>query len=245
MAYVFHLGDFDGPLDLLLHLVNRAQIQIEDIFVSEITEQYMAYMRQLDDLDMDTASEFLAMAANLLYIKSRSLLPRKPAETVEEEENPEAELIRQLTEYKKYKEAGENLRALEETYKNVFFKLPEEWITKERPVELQNMSIDTLIEAFAAVMSQAQDIDRPNVLSDKIDSDVYTIENRMQYLRKILRENGQVTFHELFEGRYERAAVVTTFLALLELLKAGRLQVAQDNAFSEIYIRAIAKPVKA
>ncbi len=124
MAYYVHLQQFDGPMDLLLYLVEKYELDIQDIFVSEITGQYLEYMNEIDTLDMDKASEFLAMAATLIYIKSRHLLPRTPQEETEEAEDEETKLIRQLREYKLFKEAGEELRTLEARAKNVFTRLP-------------------------------------------------------------------------------------------------------------------------
>ena len=127
MAYRVHIRQFDGPLDLLLHLIGRAEIDIADIFVSEITQQYLSYMDQLDEVDMDTASDFLAMAATLLYIKSRHLLPRPPREEAEDaQEDPEQALIRQLREYKAFKEAGGELQALLQSARDSFTRLPED-----------------------------------------------------------------------------------------------------------------------
>ena len=133
MAYQVHLKQFDGPLDLLLHLIEQAEVDIKDIFISEITTQYLAYMAQVDELDMDTASEFLTMAATLVYIKSRSLLPRPPKEE-EEGEDPAETLIRQLREYKAIKLAGQRLQELEQAARGMYTKLPEEFLLPPQEV---------------------------------------------------------------------------------------------------------------
>ena len=119
MAYEVHLNRFEGPLDLLLHLIEQAKVDIKDIFISEITAQYLALMDEVEELDMDTASEFLTMAATLVYIKSRSLLPRPPREEAQDEEDPEEALVRQLREYKAFKEAGAKLEILQQENANL------------------------------------------------------------------------------------------------------------------------------
>ena len=145
MAYRVHIRQFDGPLDLLLHLIGRAEIDIADIFVSEITQQYLSYMDQLDEVDMDTASDFLAMAATLLYIKSRHLLPRPPREEAEDaQEDPEQALIRQLREYKAFKEAGGELQALLQSARDSFTRLPEDVPLPPPRVELTGAMQDGL-----------------------------------------------------------------------------------------------------
>ena len=153
MAYVVQLQDFEGPLDLLLHLISRAKVRIEDIFVSEITEQYLASIEDLSGLDMDTASEFLQMAATLLEIKSRALLPKPPK--TEEEEDPEAVLMRRLEEYRRIKEAGKALRIYEAEASDMVARIPLEMVTETR-IELNQMSLQALQEAFLRVLLRAE-----------------------------------------------------------------------------------------
>ena len=136
MAYEVNLKEFQGPLDLLLHLIEQAEVDIKDIFISEITAQYLEYMGQIDTLDMDTASEFLTMAATLVYIKSRSLLPKPPKENTEEEDPADA-LIRQLREYRAAKETGEKLRSLLDGARGIYAKLPEEFALPPQTSHLQ------------------------------------------------------------------------------------------------------------
>lgn len=131
--YYVSLKQFEGPLDLLLHLITRAKVDIKDIFVSEITEQYLASMGSVDELDMDTASEFLTMAATLLEIKSRALLPRPPEPAEDGEETPEQTLIRRLEEYKLYKESAGRMKEFEQAAMQVFSKLPEEYPLPPQP----------------------------------------------------------------------------------------------------------------
>ena len=138
--YVVSLKQFDGPLDLLLSLVQHAKIDIQDIFVSQITEQYLESMAGVDELDMDSASEFLAMAATLMEIKSRALLPAPPEPEEEGEETPEQALIRQLTEYKAFKELSQDMRKLEDEARSLISKLPEEYPLPPPPVEQRRPS---------------------------------------------------------------------------------------------------------
>jgi len=140
---------------LLLHLIEKAEVDIKDIFISEITAQYLEYMKGLDELEADAASEFAAMAATLLLIKSRSLLP-KPAPVDEEEEDPETVLLRQLQEYKLYKEAGQRLNELKEAADHVYAKLPEEFPLPPKTIELDGATLDQLYDAFVSMMFKVQ-----------------------------------------------------------------------------------------
>ncbi|MGI6150759.1 MAG: segregation and condensation protein A, partial [Christensenellales bacterium] len=144
--YTVSLARFEGPLDLLLHLIEKAEVDIKDIFVSEITSQYLEYMKGLDELEPDAASEFVAMAATLLLIKSRTLLP-KPEPVMQEEEDPETVLLRQIREYKLFKEASEELSALKADADRLFFRLPEEFPQQPPRVDLDGVSADALYEA--------------------------------------------------------------------------------------------------
>ena len=161
MAVYISLRQFEGPLDLLLHLITKAKIDIKDIFVSEITEQYLDSMRGLDELDMDTASEFLTMAATLLEIKSRALLPRPPAEPEDGEETPEQALIRRLEEYKLYKESAGRMKEFEQAAMQVFSKLPEEYPLPPQPVELTGLSMDALVRALERIIARQTQVDEP------------------------------------------------------------------------------------
>ena len=156
MPYTVQLQQFEGPLDLLLHLIEEAELDVKDIFVSEITAQYLSYMDQLDELDMDTASEFLTMAATLLYIKSRQLLPRPPKED-EAEEDPETLLIRQLRDYKAFKEASEQLKTLFEDAKNSHTRLPEDIPLPPKEVALDGATMDGLFAAFLEMLARKKD----------------------------------------------------------------------------------------
>ena len=232
MAYVVQLKDFEGPLDLLLHLIGRAKVRIEDIFVSEITEQYLASVQDLSGLDMDAASEFLQMAATLMEIKSRALLPKPPKD---EEEDPKEELLRRLEEYRQIKEASKALRIYEAEAAEMVARLPMEIVTDAR-VELGSLSLRALQEALLRVLLRAERNETAPPAPRQIPRDDFTIgECMLRVLHRVL-VYGQVEFSELFPVDATRAEIVTTFLALLELLKANRVTLRQEEIYAPIVI---------
>ena len=156
MPYIVSLKQFDGPLDLLLTLITSAKLDIQDIFVSEITEQYLESMKLVDELDMDSASEFLQMAATLLEIKSRAMLPKPPKPEEEGALSPEEELIRQLTEYKQFKEISARMHQLEEEARALLTKLPEEYPLPPPNIEITGLTLEKLAKAFRRVLDRAE-----------------------------------------------------------------------------------------
>jgi len=237
MAYVVSLKQFDGPLDLLLTLISRARIDIRDIFVSEITEQYLEYMAGVDELDMDSASEFLQMAAMLVEIKSRALLPVPPAPEDPDAETPEQALIRQLTEYKAFKETCEDLKRLEEAARLMLNKLPEEYPLPPPEYELTGLTLEGLTRAFLRVLSRARDgSEAPQ--QREIRRDSYTVQSCMARIQLRLRE-GPVSFETLFDDEPCRAEIVGLFMGVLELLRLNRVHVRQRGVFGEIIISPV------
>ena len=235
MAYVVSLKQFEGPLDLLLHLITRAKVDIKDIFVSEITEQYLASLEGIDELDMDVASEFLTMAATLLEIKSRALLPRPPKPEEEGEESPEQALIRRLEEYKLYKESAGRMKEFELAAMQVFSKLPEEYPLPPQPVELTGLSLDGLVRALERIIArQTQEAD-PGRVFRSITRDKLTIEQCTYNLTARLKK-GTVLFTDMLSDDVTRDEIVSYFMAMLELLKMGRLHAQQEKAFDDILI---------
>ena len=238
MPYVVSLKQFDGPLDLLLTLISRAKIDICDIFVSELTEQYLEYMAGVDELDMDSASEFLQMAATLVEIKSRALLPVPPQPEDPDAETPEQALIRQLTEYKAFKETCEDLKRLEQAAKLMLNKLPEEYPLPPPEYELTGLTLEGLTRAFLRVLSRVKDdSDVPRMREIRRDS--YTVQSCMARIQAQLRQ-GDIAFEELFDDEPCRAEIVGLFMGMLELLKLNRVRVYQRGVFGEI----ILSPVK-
>ncbi len=235
MEMNFRLKDFDGPLDLLLTLVGKAQIDIREIFVSDITDQYLEIVRGAEDLNMDEASDFLVMAATLVEIKSRAMLPRAP-EPEEGEEDPETELIRRLEEYKRYKESAEELRDFEEAAKHVFTKLPEEYPLPPPEYELTGLTLEGLTRAFLRVLSRAKSDSEPR--QREIRRDSYTVQNCMQRIQARLRQ-GDAFFEELFGEEPCRAEIVGLFMGMLELLRLNRVRVRQRDVFGEIILSPV------
>lgn len=238
MELTFRLKDFDGPLDLLLTLVNKAQIDIREIFVSEITDQYLAIVRAAPDLDMDEASDFLVMAATLIEIKSRSMLPRPPVQE-EGEEDPEAELIRRLEEYRRFKESAEGLRVFEEAARHVFTRLPEEFPLPPQETELTNLTLEALTEAFRRLLERRSDAEEEltnHYAPRDIRRDVHTVRECMLDLLRLIRKKKEIHFEEAFSAAPTREEVVTFFLAMLELLRLGRMHVHQQGPEGDILL---------
>ena len=237
MAYVVSLRQFDGPLDLLLTLISKAKIDICDIFVSEITEQYLEFMAGVDELDMDSASEFLQMAATLIEIKSRALLPVPPKEPEEGEETPEEALIRQLTEYKAYKELSQDMKALEEAARQMLSKLPEEYPLPPPEFELTGLTMDALTHALARVLARLERSEEAP-RTREVRSDTHTVQSCMHEIQKRLRKGVSIPFESLFDDDPCREQIVSLFMAMLELLKLNRLNIRQTANFGEILLSA-------
>ena len=233
MALTLHLKDFDGPLDLLLFLIGKAKIDIRDIFVSQVTDQYIQSVQNAPDLDMDDASAFIAMAATLLEIKSRSLLPKpKP----EEEEDPEQALIRQLEEYQRFRQLAEDMRGFEKAAAQMYQKLPEEYPLPPPTLELTGLSLDGLLAAFAKVMARAgEEPEEIAPAARRILRDAYTVPRCSAYILRRLKK-GPVRFEALFSASPGRDEIVTLFLAVLELLRLGRASVRQEGIFGDILL---------
>lgn len=231
-SYHVVLSNYDGPLDLLLDLVKREKINIEDIFISNITEQYLTAMEQLGELDMEQASDFIVMAATLLEIKSRRLLPKPEEPAVVEEDDPETELINRLEEYKLYKEAAEKMR--EQELLNMHFRAPDESVGQPRLV-LKDMTTNGLMNALKKMfdkLGERQQLMRVK----KIDRDPFTVEEKKAFIRQRFTLVESCTFDELFDEDYTVGEVVTTFSALLDLVKDQEVGVKQEGIFDTITI---------
>jgi len=230
---VIKLDQFEGPLDLLLHLIKEAKINIQDIFISEITEQYLALMEDIDELDIEKASDFIDMAATLLEIKSKKLLPKPQIVEDVDEEDPEVRLIRQIEEYKLFKEASEKLKVIEDVGR--FYKKPDESAGDFRYVLSENLDLESLISAFTKLMhkvSAKAEVPVPR----KIEKDRFTVAQKIAQIKDTILEKSNFKFSELFDSDYSKSEVINTFLAVLELLKGGLIKVVQDNSFDDIQI---------
>ena len=236
MPLTLHLGQFEGPLDMLLFLIGKAKIDIKDMFVSQVTDQYIQSVQNAPDLDMDDASAFINMAATLLEIKSRSLLPKPKLE--EGEEDPEQALIRQLEEYQRFKEIAQNMQGFEKAAALMFEKLPEEYPLPPPTLELKNLTMEGLLAAFARVMARVKEEDEePIQTARRIVRDEFTVPRCSAHILKRLKK-GPVKFDELFSPNPSRDEVVTLFLALLELLRLGRVSAEQDGIFGDMVLEA-------
>ncbi len=229
----FKLDQFEGPLDLLYHLIKVAKIDIRDIFISQITEQYLAMMKDIDSIDMEKAADFILMAATLLEIKSNKLLPKPEVETEEEEEDPEEKLYRQLEEYKLFKEASEKIHELEDVDK--FYKAPDKSAGDYRYVLPDKLSVDSLINAFTSLMHRVS-VKAEEITERKIEKDRFTVAEKIAQIKDSLLIKSRFKFSELFEADYSKSEIINTFLALLELLKNQLIRVEQSEIYSDIDI---------
>ena len=238
MPYIVSLKQFDGPLDLLLTLISNAKIDIHDIFVSEITEQYLETMKLVDELDMDSASEFLQMAATLLEIKSRAMLPKPPKPEDPDALTPEEALIKQLEEYRQFKEVSARMHELEQQARDLLTKLPEEYPLPPPNIEITGLTLEKLIKAYRRVLERAARAEADDrMASREIRRDAHTVASCMARISHRVRR-GRCSFSELFDAEFTRHEVVTMFLALLELIKLNRIHVSQENAYDDIYLSA-------
>ena len=237
MQYELNITNFQGPLDLLLHLISRAKIEIQDIFVSEITEQYLAFLEGQEQLDLEVASDFLQMAATLIYIKSRALLPQKAQDGDLDEEGltPEEQLIARLREYKRYKEVSEELRALEEQAQGVYYKLPEEVVEAESGAAFANASVSALAEAYLKMLRRVKR-KAPPAQDVVIYRDQFSVRTQIRYILGRLREGKRLSFRALVSREPSREELAVTFLSLLELTHRGRVKVAQEQVYGDIEI---------
>lgn len=243
MQYNVKIDAFEGPLDLLLHLINRLEIDIYDIPVSEITEQYLLYIHTMKELQLDVASEYLVMAATLLAIKSKMLLPKHEEDELgddfgmEMEEDPRDELVERLIEYRRYKEAADNLKEREQERGLMYTKPPadlSDFVKDNQPERAElNVSLYDMLGALQKLLRRKK-LQRP--LSTKIARQDIPIEKRMDEIVELLKNvKGRKSFHDLFPIP-AREHIVVTFLAVLELIKRREILVEQDHNFSEIYV---------
>ena len=227
------LNTFEGPLDLLLELIKSAKIDICNIFLSQITEQYLEIVSDISNLDVEKASDFIEMAATLLEIKSKKLLP-KPEEEDPEEEDPEQKLIRQIEEYKIIKEASEKLQLIEDV--NKFYKKPDDQAGEFKYILPENLDIENLIDAFSKLMFKVQ-MKAEVPKEKKIEKDRFTVSQKIGQIKDALLTKKQFKFSELFEADYSKSEIINTFLALLELLKGQLISVSQSENFADIEIK--------
>ncbi|MBQ7164345.1 MAG: segregation/condensation protein A [Clostridia bacterium] len=234
--YTTSLDNFEGPLDLLLYLVKEAQISIREIFVSKVTEQYLEYINRAENLDMEKASEYLNMAATLVELKSKSLLPKEEEivfDDIEDFIDPQEEFFRKVEEYKLYKEASQKLKEQETT--EIFFKEPEPSAADVKIV-YTDFTLDGLVKAFSGLLAKLGTDAAKKEKSKAIPKEIYTVAGKIDYIRHTLLEREECKFTELFGETTNITEVVTTFQALLELLKLQYLRFEQEETYSDIKI---------
>lgn len=232
--YKVKLEIFEGPLDLLLYLIKKEEIDIYSVSLERITKQYLEYIDTFKALNIELASEFIVMAANLMYIKSRELLPKdvQPPEEDAEEGDPRWELIRQLVEYKKFKEAAQFLGVQEVKSDELFVTTPELPDLEAPVVGIGQVGIFDLIRAFQRILKRFENAsDFREIVNDR-----YTVADKIEHLLEIVPVGGRVKFEELFSTAASRGEVIVTFLAMLELIKLNHLQVEQEQLLGEIVV---------
>lgn len=243
MSLSVKLEVFEGPLDLLLHLIDKNKIDIYDIPIVEITEQYLDYIRQMETEDMDVMSEFLVMAATLLDIKCKMLLPKEVNEEGEEED-PRAELVQKLLEYKMYKYMSFELRDRQVDAEKSYFRqqnLPKEVAAYKQPVNydelIGDINLNKLHEIFKSMMRRQADKIDPirsqygNIQKDEVDMDAKTV-----YIEDYVKTHKTFSFRKLLEKQNSKMEVIVTFLVILEMMKIGKICIAQEDTFADILI---------
>ena len=244
MDYSIKINEFEGPLDLLLHLIKESNINIVDIEINEITKQYLDYINKMEELNINVAASYLVMAAELMEIKSKSLLPTEEDDSEEDEEEVSREsLINKLLEYEKYKNMVDTFKNMEQVRQNIYVKAPEKVsnYVDELIVNNDDTTVDDLLDAFKKFLER---IEREKPITTKITTKEYSIKERKKNIRNILREKKKVHFNDLFEEK-NVAYIVVTFLSILEMTKEKEIIIKQDNNFDDITIELKVKQWKA
>ena len=238
MDYKVKIDAFEGPLDLLLHLVKESKVDIWDIKIVDITDQYLDYIKSMQDLNLDVASEYLVMASELIEMKSKMLLPREQNDEEIEEEDPREVLIQRLVEYQRYKDMTKNFKEMESLRQEFYTKAPEnlkEYV-EENTVISNDVTLDDLMLAFEKFLERKQ-AEKP--LSTTVTKKEITVEERRKSIHNILKEKKKANFFELFEV-INKPYVVVTFLAILEMAKKKELVIYQENDFDNIIVEVVA-----
>lgn len=243
MAISVKLQAFEGPLDLLLHLIDKDKIDIYDIPIVQITEQYLDYIKNMETEDMNVVSEFLVMAATLLDIKSKMLLPKETSEEGEEED-PRAELVQKLLEYKMYKYMSFELKDRQvDAGRNLYKEptLPKEVRGYRAPVDyeelLGELDLGRLSEIFKSIVKKQEDkVDPIRSKFGRVERDEVNMEEKMSYIEDFARKHARFSFRLLLEGQGSKMEVIVTFLGILELMKVGKINIDQEEIFDDIMI---------
>lgn len=237
MEYEVKIDAFEGPLDLLLHLIKESKVDIWDIKIVDITDQYLNYIKAMENLNLNVASEYLVMASELIEMKSKMLLPRVSDNEEVEEEDPREVLIKRLVEYQKYKDMTKNFKELESIRHEFYTKAPEnlkEYVEEEMVVS-NDVTLDDLMLAFQKFLERKK---ASQPLSTTVTKKEITVEERRKSIRSILKKKGKVDFFELFEV-VTKEYVVVTFLAILEMARKNELAIYQENDFEQIIVEVV------
>lgn len=239
MNVEFIINDFEGPLDLLLHLIKESKMDIMNIEIESITKQYMDYLDLQEKMNLEVASEYLVLAAELLEIKSKMLLPRQNVDEEEEEEDPREELVNRLLEYQAYKEITKVLQEKESLRREIYTKSPENiknYVDEETEINV-DVSLDDLVEAFKRYLARKKD-NKP--LKTKVTVNEISVSSRRHDIKRLLKSKKRVSFFELFPV-LTKEYVVATFLAVLEMAKSGELTIKQEKAFDDIICEEVVR----
>lgn len=238
MNYTIEINNFEGPLDLLLHLIKKAELDICEISIVEITKQYLDYINLMESMNLNIASEYLTMAAELIEIKSSILLPKKKIDNEDDyEEDPKENLINRLIEYEKYKEISEVLKKYEQDRKELYTKKPtdlEIYNTVTNEIS-ENFDLNDLMSALNKMLDRKK-LDKP--LNTKITNREYSIAERSNQIKNILKNKKQVEFTDLFDI-YSKDYIVITFLSILTMARHQELNITQDKNFGKIMIERV------
>jgi len=231
--YKIKLDAFEGPMDLLMHLIDKNKIDIYDIPIASLTQQYMTYLDEAQEFNIEIASEFLVMAATLLQIKSRMMLPKPPKEEQAEEEDPRQELVARILEYRRFKEVSAVLDSMAQSEERYVAREPLELAVRHLPPE--NIPLRLLLAAFQTVLEVKEELTIPDAL---VQPETFHVKDKMQEILSLLsKTDGRLLFSEAFRSG-TRSELITTFLALLELMKRRMVTVRQPRLFAEIYIQS-------
>jgi len=233
MTYQVKIEIFEGPLDLLLHLIQKDDLEIYDIPISKITSEYLQYLDLLKELNLNVAGEFLVMAATLMQIKSQTLLPVEPAQGEEEGPDPRADLIQKLLEYQKFKEISKILDGKMETQRNIYYRGAPIFEREDQTLEV---SLSALLDAFSGVLETAR-ADVREILVEEIP-----VEVKIREILNVLENRDYVNFSDLFPKNATRRILIITFLALLELIRLKQIRVTQTAVMGEIHIQKVMEP---
>lgn len=237
MEYNFQLQVYEGPLDLLYDLITKHKIEIKDISIVDITNQYIDYLRMADKMDLEVTSEFIAMASKLLEIKSKFLLYNKK----EDEEDPRVDLMEQLEEYKKYKEASYEINKNIKYVYDKFYRNQQEIVVDEE-LSFEDINLENLVETLSNIIKAKQKNDKVEIVDEKlsklVNDRIVSIEEKTEYIREALNDKDEEKFSNIIE-EYDLNEIVATFLSLLELIKIKEVIVEQDDILNDILIKKV------